>query len=467
MLNTTVITLVDGVQIVVPDSLELITPYVLQEQQDFFEDELPFLRRILAPGERAIDIGANYGVYALSMAKILGPSGHVWAFEPASETAHLLAQSIARNSHRNVSLQRLAVSHAPGTAVLGLDAQPELNSIARGSTSPLRSETVAVTSLDECMTRYGWRDIDFVKIDAEGEETNIVEGGSQFFAELSPLVQYELRKRASAVNYEVIGQFAERGYDSYRLVPGLGVLAPFDPRIRPDPYLLNLFSCKPERAAQLAARGFLVPAAALSGESTNAGEDPEQGWQAHLAMQPYASPFLAAWAEWKALHANAELARALSLHWRSRDSRLSMPSRLRALTASLSALQRLCDIDPSRLRLASLARIAHEYGERDLSVDALKRLLEQIRRAGIETTEPFLAPLERFESIPSASDPSRWLVAAVLEHLELRERFSSFYGGAASLERLEDIQALGLGSAEMERRLRLVKERLRSRRLPP
>lgn len=41
----TTVTLIDGVRVVVPDSLDLITPCVLQEQQDWFEDEIKFLRR--------------------------------------------------------------------------------------------------------------------------------------------------------------------------------------------------------------------------------------------------------------------------------------------------------------------------------------------------------------------------------------------------------------------------------------
>ena len=64
-----VLILVDGMLVVVPDSLDLITPYVLSEQLDFFEDELRFVRRLLRPGHKVIDIGANYGVYSVSMAK--------------------------------------------------------------------------------------------------------------------------------------------------------------------------------------------------------------------------------------------------------------------------------------------------------------------------------------------------------------------------------------------------------------
>jgi hypothetical protein len=65
MVEATILALVDGVRIVVPNSIELITPYVLHEQQDFFEDELPFVRGLLQAGQKVIDIGANYGVYTL------------------------------------------------------------------------------------------------------------------------------------------------------------------------------------------------------------------------------------------------------------------------------------------------------------------------------------------------------------------------------------------------------------------
>ncbi len=42
---TTILTMADGVRVVVPDSLERMTSYVLLEQQDWFEDEIKFLRR--------------------------------------------------------------------------------------------------------------------------------------------------------------------------------------------------------------------------------------------------------------------------------------------------------------------------------------------------------------------------------------------------------------------------------------
>src|ERR1035437_624638 len=121
MTSTTMLTLVDGVRVVVPDSVHLITPYVLREQLDWFEDEIKFLRRLLQPGQKVIDIGANYGVYTLSMAKTVGPTGHVWAFEPASNTANLLAAGIAANDFTQIVLERSALSSTCGTARLSLN----------------------------------------------------------------------------------------------------------------------------------------------------------------------------------------------------------------------------------------------------------------------------------------------------------------------------------------------------------
>jgi hypothetical protein len=107
--DATTLTLIDGVRIVVPDSLDLITSYVLREQQDFFEDELPFVRLLLQPGHKVMDIGANYGTYTLPMARKVGTSGHVLAFEPSSSTAQFLARGISANGFTQVTLVRPAV----------------------------------------------------------------------------------------------------------------------------------------------------------------------------------------------------------------------------------------------------------------------------------------------------------------------------------------------------------------------
>jgi FkbM family methyltransferase len=467
MTDATVLFLVDGVQVVVPDSLDLITPYVLREQLDFFEDELRFVRRVLQPGDKAVDIGANYGVYTLSMAKRVGATGHVWAFEPTSSTAGFLQRGIAANGFEQVTLEQMAVSRASGTAQLALHSHSELNSLVHGESPTSASETVLLVTLDECVDRYRWTDIELIKIDAEGEECNIVSGGPRFFRDLSPLVQYELRKTADDVNFQLIHDFASLGYESYRLVPGLNILVPLRTDLPIDPYTLNLFCCKTGRADALAARGMLLRMSDLPGAGGSlephmleTDQNADYHWRRALAHLPYATPFTSAWEEAEATGKSVEVIRALSLYARSRDPGDSRINRFRALEASFSALKKLCAREPTKLRLASLARAAHDFGERAAGVSALTLLLANIHQSGVDPSEPFLAPLERFDSIAPEPSAAHWLVAAVLEQLEHRERFSSFYAGPNARERLEDIRAMGLGSPEMTRRLNLVHLRI-------
>ncbi len=465
--STTTLTLVDGVRIIVPDSLNLITTYVLREREDWFEDEIKFLRQFLKPGDRVIDIGANYGVYTLSMAKLVGPAGRVWAFEPASSTAKLLAASIAANDFSQVELTQNALSREKGGAELALNENSELNALVRDNISGSETETADVTTLDTCLAAYGWEDIQFLKLDAEGEEENILRGGLRFFESQSPLVQYKIKAGAQH-DMELIRSFAELGYNSYRLVPGLNVLMPFSETGPVDTFLLNLFSCKPDRTARLADEGFLVTAEAVlhsreaenTGRKANPDRNQSNSWLPILMNLPYAKACAKLWQETIAANGNREVQAALSSYMISRDASLTAAERFSALEDSYLLLKSLCESQPTYLRLSSLARVACDYGARELAVKALNALCNVIfQQRRIDPREPFLAPGERFDSVPPRSDIRSWVAAAALEELERLGHFSSFYTGRSALRRLEVIRDMGFGSAEMNRRLKLVQQR--------
>jgi FkbM family methyltransferase len=470
MTSTAQLEMVDGVRITVPDSLNLITCYVLKEQLDWFEDEIKFLRKLLRPGQKVIDIGANMGVYSLSMARTVGPTGGVWSFEPASSTAGLLAQSIAANGFSHVVLDQCALSSASGTLRLSLNDNSELNELVREGAPAGASEEVRVSTLDECRERHGWRDIAFVKIDAEGEERNILIGGQRFFAEQSPLVQYEV-KAGTTVHLDLVDHFAALGYHSYRLVPGLGLLVPFDRAARVDAFLLNLFACKQDRADALAEQGFLVQgstaatqekkggffSAMLSRFSTRVAYD----WRTSLVSLPYGKELAGSWKLTMAeSNAGPEVADALFQYAMSRDATLPGSQRFAALSKCVSLLISLTRREPRGSRWASLARAAAELGERSLAVEALQRLCNEVlERRTVELSEPFLAPSPRFDSIGPRPSGVDWVMAAALEELERLAAFSSFYTREATLPRLDAIRNLGFASDEMHRRAALIRQR--------
>jgi FkbM family methyltransferase len=464
--RTATVEIAGGVRIVMPDSLNQITPYVLYEQQDWFEDELGFLRRILRPGQNAIDIGANYGVYALSIANAVGPKGGVWAFEPSSATAALLAQGIAANRFSQVVLETSAISSKCGQAQLTLNDNSELNALVQEGPLTGKVETVNVVTLDECLRRYDWRDIALVKIDAEGEETHIIEGGRDFLARLSPLILYEVKAGAD-LHLELVGKFAECGYGSFRLVPGLDLLVPFDASSVPDGYLLNLFCCKKDTAARLAQQGLLLDSSSL--DAPEAGQRFETffrehagryGWRQKLVALPYGVALADLWETAQSSGDAATVNEALARFAISQDRNLDPLTRFNALDSSFRLLQSLCDERPHFLRLASLARVARDHGSRAVAVSALTRLVDTIAgKNQVNTGEPFLVPGERFESIAPGEDIGKWALAAILEELEWLISYSSFFTGNSGRSRLEKIASLGFASAEMSRRLQLLQMR--------
>ncbi len=454
------LSLPEGVRIVVPDSLDLITPYVLQEQQDWFEDEIKFLRRLLQPGNRAIDVGANYGTYTLSMAHTVGPDGHVWAFEPASCTAEFLAESIAENAFGQISLECSAVSDTPGTAELALYSSSELNALTRTNTPQHATETVSVVTLDGYAASHDLHDIDFIKIDAEGEEANILKGGQTFFATESPLVQYEV-KAGKELQLGLARLFDAYDYAAYRLIPGIDILAPMAVDTAAAPYMLNLFACKPDRAALLAAAGYLLEAATKPPDLATllgyAADRSPKGWRDSIEALPYGKRLAESW---ERTGDHDEIGQAIALYALSHDPDASPTIRFHALQTSFDRLVALTGERASHPRLATLARVARDFGKRAVAVNALGQLCKGILNAHqVDTDEPFLAPIARFDSIDPGETGGNWTLAAALEALEGLQAYSSFFTDTATRARLVMLHDLGYASAEMQRRLKLIDRR--------
>ena len=256
-INTSSIAIVNNIHVTIPASPQFMTTFILLEQNDWFEDEIKFVRHFIKPGMKVIDIGANYGLYTLSIARIIGDSGKIWAFEPTASTSACLKKSILCNNFNNIKVIQSGLSDRLGEARLFTSPNSELNSLSKDASPGDQYETISLLTLDHCKQKYRWECIDFIKLDAEGEECNILRKGKKTLSSLSPLIMFEL-KHGKSINLPLIHRFKNMGYDSYRLIPVLNTLIPFDQNEPFDGYLLNLFCCKEDKAKQLEKEGILV-----------------------------------------------------------------------------------------------------------------------------------------------------------------------------------------------------------------
>src|SRR5438067_53287 len=126
-----------GVRLFLDVSDHVIGLNVLRGQYE--RDEIAFVRRVLKPGDVALDIGAHIGFFTMHMADAVGSSGRVYAFEPFDANADLLERSIAENRFGDrVVFRRAAVGAAAGAATLTFPIET-LNS---GGAYLLRTGTV-------------------------------------------------------------------------------------------------------------------------------------------------------------------------------------------------------------------------------------------------------------------------------------------------------------------------------------
>jgi len=444
----------ENVVLAVPPRLDSITTYVLLEQESWFEKELEFLRRWLKPGMTAIDIGANLGVYSMPMARLVGTGGKVFAYEPGSEARTLQEHSRDLNGAAHVEILASALSNSDCDGHLVFGHSSEMNALGDSG----EGEAVHITSLDIEDTRRGWGSPDFVKIDAEGQEERIFDGGHDFFARHSPLVMFEIKANAS-VNPKLLAAFPLNGYRLYRLLVGAPVLVPLDPQAPLDPYEVNLFAAKPDRAASLCGENLLV-------ESIPAWEPKDSDLADGLSLmqsQAFAPGFGRLIDNISQL--DPDYAKSLAAYAVWRAGTTSLATRYASLILGCRILTALCSRAPTAARCATLARLTREAGWRSQSVMALGQVLARLRRSPFQTIEPCWPPSPRFDQIGVAENPVLWLTAAAAEEMERSQSFSTFFTGRSPF--IDWLCAQPIALAEMHRRATLVAARGGARPVVP
>src|SRR5262245_24874789 len=81
-------------------------------------EERRILEERVRPGMRVVDIGANVGLYSLLLARLVGPEGRVFAFEPEPTLFRALADNCRRSRLTNLAPRNLALGDRSGHVAL-------------------------------------------------------------------------------------------------------------------------------------------------------------------------------------------------------------------------------------------------------------------------------------------------------------------------------------------------------------
>lgn len=166
--------------------------------QDLFE-------KIIRQGMCVYDIGAHVGFFTLAFSKLVGPAGHVVAFEPLWDNNQRLQRNIKLNGIPNIDVIPLAVTCSAGkhsfieggtsfTGKLLEDCETKSMRVSLENNYQGVS-SVNTISIDEFVYKWGKLKPDLIKIDVEGHEFAVLQGMVKLLQDSKPFIVLECHSK--------------------------------------------------------------------------------------------------------------------------------------------------------------------------------------------------------------------------------------------------------------------------------
>ena len=186
------------------------------------------LTEFVRPGSVVLDIGANIGAYTLFLSRLVGPEGKVYAFEPTDYAFNKLQRNLGLNrefASRVIAEQAKLVKNDDDVSaaeiysswkVVGNQTRhPKHLGIAQPTTG------AKTFTLDSYCERAGVKKIDFIKLDVDGFESDVIAGALTVLQRDRPVIclelaPYALTERGSSLA-ELLRLLHQVGYNLVHL----------------------------------------------------------------------------------------------------------------------------------------------------------------------------------------------------------------------------------------------------------
>lgn len=154
------------------------------KRRSFAEPELSVVAALVRPGDRCLDVGANFGLYTVALSRMVGPGGHVISIEPMPQTHGLLTRNLRQLGITNVEAIQCALSDHDGEVTM---------TIPQWSFGPPNFYAARVMDNDQGFRIPSRRldsvvagdasDVTFIKCDVEGHEVSVLRGATAILAQ--------------------------------------------------------------------------------------------------------------------------------------------------------------------------------------------------------------------------------------------------------------------------------------------
>lgn len=182
---------------------------------DHDQNMLPLVLKHINPGDVVIDAGAFIGDHTIAYAKKVGPTGQVFAYEPNKDSFECLVHNMKNKN--NVTCIPFGLGSVQKTAgVVNVDGNIGMNHLIDGM--DVWIGTIDLTELKK---------LNFIKIDVEGYELEILKGATETIKKFKPKTLIEINQMALErmnLKREDIFQFLdEHGYTYANIYPNQSI----------------------------------------------------------------------------------------------------------------------------------------------------------------------------------------------------------------------------------------------------
>jgi FkbM family methyltransferase len=184
---------------------------------DFDQNALPSVLPFIKEGDVIIDAGANIGCYGIAFINKAGQNGMLHAFEPSKESFECLEHNLGKFD--NVELYNSALSYKKGYCeVIRENDNVGMNYVKETN----KTEATRVTTIDSLALNK----VDFIKIDVEGDELNVLIGAYQTITKCKPTMYIEINehtlRRKNLNKLDIFNWLEKNGYTYKNIYDGQG-----------------------------------------------------------------------------------------------------------------------------------------------------------------------------------------------------------------------------------------------------
>ena len=160
-------------------------------------EHLKFIKDNLKENDVVLDIGANIGFYSLFFSKVISEKGKVISFEPVKKMYNQFLDSIDKNNTKNIILYNLGcgekneilniikdTNHYGGSSIIAHNIKERIE-----DKKQFVKEEIEIIKLDDFLISE--QKIDFIKIDVEGYEYEVLKGMTEILKKFKPKISME------------------------------------------------------------------------------------------------------------------------------------------------------------------------------------------------------------------------------------------------------------------------------------